>query len=246
MFLGNDEKVYMLDKAENNAAQINGHPAWGSVWCVPPLSKFNVTLIYYRDIQTHQATAMDVRTNVFCSSGMHLPNGSYVTFGGNGAVGPQGNLGSQLNPGGYSAAWDQTFQDFDGTRAIRVLNPCKNSDTFSSAQCQWFDEPTVLSMQHSRWYSAAEATGDGNVVIIGGFVNGGYINRNYPNKDPEFQGGAADSTYEYYPPTADAPKTFNFLIKTSGLNAYAHTMLMPSGKMLVQANVSTGKFSSFL
>lgn len=32
MFLGNNEKVYMLDKAEGNAVQINGHPAWGSVW----------------------------------------------------------------------------------------------------------------------------------------------------------------------------------------------------------------------
>lgn len=34
MFLGNEEKVYILDKAEGNAAQINGHPAWGSAWCV--------------------------------------------------------------------------------------------------------------------------------------------------------------------------------------------------------------------
>jgi hypothetical protein len=197
-------------------------------------------LIRNRDIATHQATAMDVRTNVFCSSGMHLPNGSYVTFGGNGAVGPGGSLGSQLNPGGYSASWDATIQDFDGTRAIRVLNPCKNSDTFSAAQCQWFDDPTLLSMKKSRWYSAAEPTGDGNVVIIGGFVNGGYVNRNFPNVDPEFEGGAADCTYEYYPPTSATPQTFKFLVNTSGLNAYAHTYLMPSGRMLVQANTSTG------
>lgn len=194
-----------------------------------------------RDFESHQATAMDVRTNVFCSSGMHLPNGSYVTFGGNGAVGPGGNLGSQLNPGGYSASWDATYQDFDGTRAMRILNPCRNSDNFNDVNCQWFDEPTLLSMKKSRWYSAAEATADGNVVIIGGFVNGGYVNRNYPNTDPESQGGAADSTYEYYPPVTADPQTFNFLIKTSGLNAYAHTFLMPSGKMFVQANVSTGE-----
>ena len=32
MFLGNTEKVYILDKAEGNAAQINGHSAWGAVW----------------------------------------------------------------------------------------------------------------------------------------------------------------------------------------------------------------------
>lgn len=34
LFLGNEEKVYILDKAEMNAAKINGHPAWGAVWLV--------------------------------------------------------------------------------------------------------------------------------------------------------------------------------------------------------------------
>lgn len=33
MFVGNKDKVYIIDKAEGNAAQINGHPAWGAVWC---------------------------------------------------------------------------------------------------------------------------------------------------------------------------------------------------------------------
>ncbi|KDR70229.1 hypothetical protein GALMADRAFT_230209 [Galerina marginata CBS 339.88] len=223
LFLGNTDKVYILDKAEGNKAQVNGHAAWGAVW----------------DIGTRTSTTMDVRTNVFCSSGMHLPNGSFVTFGGNGAVGPGGNLGSSLNPGGYSANWDSTYQDFDGTRAIRILNPCSSSDSFSSANCQWFDDPTVLSMQASRWYSAAEPTADGTIVIIGGFVNGGYINRNYPNVDPANQGGAANPTYEYFPSNGSPPQTFNFLVQTSGLNAYAHTFLMPSGKLFVQANVST-------
>jgi hypothetical protein len=37
MFLGNEEKVYIMDKVEGNAAQINGHPAWASVWCVHAL-----------------------------------------------------------------------------------------------------------------------------------------------------------------------------------------------------------------
>ncbi len=63
-------------------------------------------------------------------------------------------------------------------------------------------------MQKSRWYSAAEPTGEGNIVIIGGFVNGGYVNRNYPNVDPEYEGGAAEPTYEYYPPTGATPQVF--------------------------------------
>ncbi|KAF8066985.1 DUF1929-domain-containing protein [Lyophyllum atratum] len=222
MFLGNTEKVYILDKAEGNAAQVNGHPAWGSVW----------------DIGTRQAKVMDVRSNTFCASGMHLPNGSYVTFGGNGAIGRGGNIGSQVNPSG-SGAWDAEYQDFDGTKAIRILNPCTSTDNLNSPNCQWFDDANVLSMQVQRWYSSAEALADGSMVLIGGFVNGGYINRNYPNIDPQFEGGAAENTYEFFPANGRGVQPVKFLIKTSGLNAYAHSFLLSSGKMLVQANVST-------
>jgi hypothetical protein len=38
MFVGNEDKVYILDKSEGNAAQINNHPAMGAVWCVPLVS----------------------------------------------------------------------------------------------------------------------------------------------------------------------------------------------------------------
>jgi hypothetical protein len=180
---------------------------------------------------------MDVVTNTFCASGMHLPNGSYVTFGGNGAVGPGGNIGSVTNSAG-SGAYDATYEDYDGTKAIRILNPCTDSDNFASSQCQWFDNATLLSMQKQRWYSAAEALADGSIAIIGGFVNGGYINRNTPNTDPEYEGGAAEPTYEFYPSKGTAT-VMQFMITTSGLNSYAHTYLMPSGNMFIQANIST-------
>ncbi|RDB29806.1 Aldehyde oxidase GLOX [Hypsizygus marmoreus] len=222
MFLGNEEKVYIMDKAEGNPTQVKGHPAWGSVW----------------DIKTHEAVPMDIKTNVFCASGMHLPNGSYATFGGNGAVGRGGAVGSQKTEWG-SGIWDSEYQDFDGTKAIRVVNPCTSSDNFDAPTCQWFDDPSTLAMQKSRWYSTAEPLADGSMVLIGGFVNGGYINRNTPNIDPEFEGGAAENTYEFYPANGREAKPLQFLIKTSGLNAYAHSFLLPSGKMLVQANLST-------
>ncbi|KAK2467918.1 hypothetical protein APHAL10511_000213 [Amanita phalloides] len=222
MFLGNEEKVYILDKAEGNNIQVASHPAWASVW----------------DTATHQAQAMDVTTNTFCASGYHLPNGSYAAFGGNGAVGPGGNLGSQHNPGKASAIWDSVYQDFDGRKAIRILNPCRNSDDFASSKCRWYDDPSVLSMQQTRWYASAEALGDGTIVLIGGFVNGGYVNRNYPNVNPQTESGAAENTFEFFPSQGPA-QPFNFLIQTSGLNAYAHSFLMASGKMFVQANVST-------
>ncbi|KAJ7449956.1 DUF1929-domain-containing protein [Mycena latifolia] len=223
MFVGNSQKVYILDKAEGNAAQIKGHPAWGAVW----------------DIDTHEVELMDVATNVFCASGMHLPNGSFVTFGGNGAIGPGGNIGSVRNPSGASGSWDATYQDFDGSKSIRVLNPCTSDEFAASSDCEWFDQPDVLSMQKQRWYSAAEMLGDGTIVIIGGFVNGGYINRNTPNNDPTTSGGAAEPTYEFYPSNGQTAQNMEFMTKTSGLNAYAHTFLMSSGLVFVQANFST-------
>lgn len=196
-----------------------------------------------RDMETHTSFAMDVKTNVFCASGMHLPNGSYATFGGNGAITVGGNIGSNTTDGGSAASYDMTYQDYDGRKAIRILNPCTNDDDFTSEECQWFDNPDVLSMQKERWYSAAEPLGDGTIVLIGGFVNGGYINRNYPNTDPTYEGGAAEPTYEFYPANGTTATIMQFMVKTSGLNSYAHTYLMPSGKMLVQANYSTSMFS---
>ena len=32
MFVGSNDKVYILDKAENNPTQIDGHPVWASIW----------------------------------------------------------------------------------------------------------------------------------------------------------------------------------------------------------------------
>ncbi|KAJ7742495.1 copper radical oxidase variant A [Mycena maculata] len=215
MFLGNNDKVYIIDKAEGNAAQVNGHPAWGSVW----------------DIISNSFEVMDIATNTFCSSGYHLPNGSFVTFGGNGAVSPGGKAGSE------GSVWDSTYDDFDGGKQIRILNPCTDSDDFNSAECQWYDDPTgAVAMQARRWYSTAEALPDGTIILIGGFQNGGYILRNFPNTDPT---AGAELTYEFYPSNGQPPQNVQFLFETSGLNAYPLTWLLNSGNLFVQANLST-------
>ena len=179
---------------------------------------------------------MDVQTNPFCAAGMHLPNGSFATFGGNNAVGPGGD-----NSGPNSTtAYDPTYQDYGGTRAIRIISPC-TGDISTSSQCSWYDAANGLQMAKSRWYPAAEPLADGEIVIIGGFTAGGYINRNYPNTDPATEGGAAEPTFEFFPSRSQTPEVMNFMVNTSGLNSYALTYLMPSGKMFVQANYSTSK-----
>ncbi|TFY75621.1 hypothetical protein EWM64_g8389, partial [Hericium alpestre] len=221
LFLGNEDKVYILDKTENNPTQINGHPVWAAIW----------------DLKTNTATPMDMQTNPFCAAGMHLPNGTFAVFGGNGAITTGGALGSDQNPGGFSANFDQHYQDYDGTRAIRLIQPCDGDVT--QQNCQWYDSPNGLQMAMHRWYPAAEPLADGSVVIIGGFSTGGYVNRNTPNTDPANEGGAAQPTFEFYPARPGDPPVMDFMVKTSGLNAYAHTYLMASGNMLVQANFST-------
>jgi hypothetical protein len=182
---------------------------------------------------------MDVKTNTFCSVGMHLPNGSYITLGGNNAVGPNGSIGSVPYPNNpYSASFDQTIGDHDGGKSIRVLNPCSSSDDFSSDRCQWYDDPSVLSMQKTRWYASTEPLADGSLVIMGGFVLGGYINRAWPPENTA-QDGISENTFELFPSQGQQPAPVDFLFQTSGLNAYVHMYLMRSGKMFIQANVST-------
>ena len=118
---------------------------------------------------------MSVLTNTFCASGMHLPNGSWATFGGNAAisVGADLVLRSQygLDPfflmekggGTPSPIYDDVYGDYDGRKSIRILNPCTQAD-LSSETCQWFDNLAVLFMPDMRWYAAAEALADVRVL----------------------------------------------------------------------------------
>ncbi|KAH9474348.1 Aldehyde oxidase GLOX [Psilocybe cubensis] len=224
MFLGNEETVYIIDKAEGNAAAVAGHPAWGAKW----------------DIASQQAEVMDIRSNTFCSSGMHLPNGSFINLGGNDGITINGAPGSIKNTDGSGTGfWDSIYQDFDGRKSIRILNPCGSADDITSPQCRWYDDSSVLAMKSGRWYAAVEPLGDGTIVILGGFTAGGYVNREFPVKDPITQSGQAQNTYEYYPPKDVAPPLVQFLVDAGGLNAYAHMFLMPSGNIFVQANRSS-------
>lgn len=238
MFIGSPDKVYIIDKVEGNPTQINGHSAYASVWYA--ILPFPLPFLNYgnRDLNSRTATAVDVQTNPFCAAGMHLPNASFAVFGGNTAVGPGGNNSDT----GSTTAYDPVYHDYDGTRAIRIITSCEGDVTQSP--CSWYDAPNGTQMAKHRWYPGAEPLANGTVVLIGGFTAGGYINRNTPNVDPTYEGGQAEPTYELYPPGAGVPQIMNFMVKTSGLNAYALTYLMPSGKMFVQANYSTSYVSS--
>ncbi|EJD42323.1 DUF1929-domain-containing protein [Auricularia subglabra TFB-10046 SS5] len=220
MFLGNDDKVYILDKSENNPASINGHPAWGVVW----------------DIAEKKGEVIDVISNSFCAAGFHLPNSSWATFGGNKAVTPDTSITGVKD-------WDDAgpapvYTDLDGRKSIRLIKPCSGSVSSFGDDCQWYDDVSKLAMQRDRWYATAEALGDGSIMLIGGMIYGGYINRFRLHDDPVTQHRQAENTIEFFPSRGE-PVRSDFLINAGGLNTYAHAFLVKSGKMLLQANIST-------
>lgn len=215
MMLGviDEDNVFILDKAENNSARLSdGRHVWGS---------------FYK-LSDNSVTGTAVQTNTFCASGATLGNGSWVVAGGNQAVGYGGAAQAQnLNP----------YSDFDGTKALRLLEPGSMS---------WIDNPSTTTsqvnmLQMSRWYPGIEVLEDGSVIFIGGAMSGGYINRNTPTTDTLWQNGGANPTYEYFPSRSNngTLPICQFMSITNGLNMYPHTYLMPSGKIFMQANVST-------
>ncbi|KAF8334022.1 DUF1929-domain-containing protein [Cantharellus anzutake] len=153
LFLGTANKVYVVDKTEDNPLRIKSHPAWGSEITLNP---------------TYSVRAMDIYSNTFCAGGSSLGDGRWINVGGNegvswGGVAPgvQGN-----NPAAYGGA---PYDDYDGGAAIRLLMP-RDDGT-----CNWDDNPKNY-MSSRRWYPTVEPLEDGSVVIIGGDNIGGYLN----------------------------------------------------------------------
>ncbi|KIM83331.1 glyoxal oxidase [Piloderma croceum F 1598] len=113
VFLGTADKVYIVDKTENNPQQINGHPAWASEFSMAEL----------------KARPMDIVTNSFCAGGNVLGNGTWLNVGGNQAV-QYGGDPAKSQTGGAP------YDDGDGGKSIRLLNPCDDES------CNWIiDNP---------------------------------------------------------------------------------------------------------
>ncbi|KAH7913258.1 glyoxal oxidase [Hygrophoropsis aurantiaca] len=113
VFLGTADKVYIIDKTENNPHQIKGHPAWAAEWSA----------------SSKQTRAMDAVTNTFCAGGSVLGDGRWINVGGNQAVTYGGNAATSQTGGA-------PYDDPDGGRSVRLLTPCDNG------QCDWvLDNP---------------------------------------------------------------------------------------------------------
>ena len=104
IYLGTANKVYIVDKVENNPITVNDHPAWATEY----------------DISTNQIRAMDVVTNTFCAGGAYLGDGRLINIGGNQAVVPGGNA---LVNGSVNI-----YGNEDGAFAVRTLTPGDTSE----------------------------------------------------------------------------------------------------------------------
>ncbi|KAI0266780.1 glyoxal oxidase N-terminus-domain-containing protein [Gloeopeniophorella convolvens] len=196
LFLGTADKVYFVDKTENNPTSVHGHPAWAAEYSV----------------SSNRGRPMDVVTNSFCAGGNVLGNGTWVNIGGNQGVTYGGATAMSQNGGA-------PYNDPDGAVSYRFLDTCDDS------KCDW---TLAGSMSTRRWYPSVETLEDGSLIIIGGCEWGGFVN----------DAAQTNPTYEFLPPRGN-PVTSPILTNTLPLNLYPLTFLLPSGRLLVQANWQT-------
>ncbi|KAF9138222.1 hypothetical protein BG015_002458 [Linnemannia schmuckeri] len=102
-----------------------------------------------------QWRALDVKSNMFCSAGGYLPDGTIVSV-----AGGQPSDGVQ--------------QGYDG---IRLYKPCNGT------RCDWKQDFNV-HLQEKRWYPTVESLANGDLFILGGSNHAASINNervNVPN-----------------------------------------------------------------
>lgn len=162
LFRGAGNKVYILDKVENNPTQVNGHPAWAVEY----------------DTTSNTFRTQDVTTNTFCAGGNVLANGTWAIFGGNKAVTYGGRDGV---PGAAP------YQNQNGGTAIRLFTPCSDEsceyttppNAFMQSE-RWY--PTIETLQDG---TLAILGG----MRDGGYVNTEYADNPtveyWPSKGPQ-------------------------------------------------------------
>ncbi|KAG0267659.1 hypothetical protein BGZ95_002794 [Linnemannia exigua] len=102
-----------------------------------------------------QWRALNIKSNVFCSAGGYLPDGTVVSVA-----------------GGQPS--DEVEQGYDG---IRLYKPCNGT------RCDWKQDFEV-HLQEKRWYPTVEALANGDLFILGGSNHAASINNervNVPN-----------------------------------------------------------------
>ncbi|KAG8969253.1 hypothetical protein FRC03_003778 [Tulasnella sp. 419] len=145
LFLGTPNKVYIIDKIENNPIQVGGHPAWAAEY----------------NLADNSLRAMDVVTNTFCAGGNILGDGTWINVGGNKAV-TYGGISVNETTG-------NPYEGEDGRFAVRFLKPCDD------ATCEWTDNPKDYMTTERWYPTIETLEDGSAIVIggntLGGFVS---------------------------------------------------------------------------
>ncbi|KAF9356252.1 hypothetical protein BGX26_005541 [Mortierella sp. AD094] len=104
-----------------------------------------------------QWRSLEVHSNMFCSAGGYLPDGSVVSVA-----------------GGQPS--DTVQQGYDG---IRLYKPCNGT------QCDW-QQNFDVHLQEKRWYPTVESLASGDLFILGGSNHAASINNDHINV-PNFE-----------------------------------------------------------
>ncbi|KAJ7174593.1 glyoxal oxidase N-terminus-domain-containing protein [Mycena filopes] len=176
--------------------QINNHSAWGALW----------------NLETNEATALDVVSDTFCASGGLLSNGTMASVGGN------------FFPNSSSAT--------DGRMGVRIWEPCANAD---GAGCALFDNPDLVHLAETRWYPSSLRIFDGSlaaqnppvflIVIISCTTDDTFY-----NTDPV-------NSFEFFPSKdGGIPRPSAFLERSLPANLFPRGFALPDGKIFMVAN----------
>ncbi|CAE6530219.1 unnamed protein product [Rhizoctonia solani] len=144
LFLGPKNKVYVIDKVENNPVSVNGHPAWATEY----------------DVETDKYRAMDIVTNTFCAGGNMLGDGRWINIGGNQPVKSGGVTHVTGDP-------DDPYQNGDGGQSIRLME-CQGDG------CEWTMDPVKMTTRRWYPTVEGLADGSVMIIggnQYGGFVN---------------------------------------------------------------------------
>jgi hypothetical protein len=196
-------RVIFLDKVENytDLKLPNGQYAYSSEY----------------DPTTQKLTPLSYKTNAFCSGGIFLADGRFVSLGGNAPL----------------DFIDPTVGD--GFRGIRFLE--RTADGKMDGQ-NWVEPGT--SLDTPRWYASVQIMPDSQIFVASGSTNG--LDPSKPeNNNPTYEMLNADGTPQ------GKSITMEILSKNQPYYMYPFMHLMKDGNLFVQVaksaeifNVATG------
>lgn len=167
------------------------------------------------DPATNQCVPLAYTTNAFCSGGIFLADGSFVSLGGNGPL-------VDIDPSVTS-----------GFDAIRYL---RRSSTDQSLNGQPWSEPGN-KLASNRWYASAQIMADGSIFVASGSLNG--HNPSKPkNNNPTYEMLNANAV------TKGVNKRMSILADNQPYYMYPFVHLMRDGSLFVFVSKSSQLFQA--